>query len=131
MDGLKVRKSNKITPRDIGFLNLSVILQKTLSAGVMSSRKQQPEILPELLFTCLLLHSMWAVSQHCIQKPLSQSRCCSAVDRMEERIEGKIFSLSMLSQSVSFLFFLTVMHTNTLLMTMVSFRVEMVSYSSL
>lgn len=54
--GLKDKKSNEITPRDIGFMNLSVILQKTLSAGVMSSRKQHPEIIPGLLFTCVLFH---------------------------------------------------------------------------
>lgn len=49
----KVRKSNEITHMDIGFVNLSVILQKTLRICVMS-----PEIIPGLLFICLPLHGM-------------------------------------------------------------------------
>lgn len=55
---LKDKKSNEITPKDIGFMNLSVVLQKTLSAGVMCSRKQHPEVIPGLLFTCVLCHSI-------------------------------------------------------------------------
>lgn len=48
--GFKVRKCNETAPRSIGLVNFAVILRKTLSAGVMSSRKQQPEVPPELMF---------------------------------------------------------------------------------
>lgn len=66
--GWRVGKSNEITPGDIGFVNLSAILQKSTKCWCHKFKKTAGRNHPETSVCTLTLHIMFPRNKHYTQK---------------------------------------------------------------
>lgn len=67
--GWKVRKSNEITPGDIGFVNLSAILQKSTKCWCHKFKKTAGRNHSETPVYMLTLHITPVENKYCTRKP--------------------------------------------------------------
>lgn len=71
--GGKVRKSNEITPGDIGFVNLSAILQKSTKCWCHKFKKTAGRNRSETPVYALILHIVSVENKYFTQKPFLYS----------------------------------------------------------